>query len=592
MAQSVKYQLAIVLAVAAVLFINLGVPRLWDEDEPRNASCAREMMDRGDWITPTFNGQLRTDKPILLYWLMRASYGLFGPTEFGARFWSATLALGTALCTFRLGRILFSPRAGLWAGLAVGTALMFDVAGRAATPDSTLIFFTTLSLLCFARSAMRQPPAARDPWTTMRWRDFLPVYAAMGMAVLAKGPVGVLLPSGVIGLYLMWLHGAPAATDPRPGGLLGWYDRGFAFCKRMLSPRSFAACLWGMRPFTLLAVVALIALPWYIAVGVETRGEWLKGFLWKHNIERFSGAMEGHAGGVWYYVPAILLGFFPWSVFLPLSLVDAGWRISTHDPRRRSYVFLICWVGLYVGLFSVAGTKLPSYVLPCYPALALLCGAFLEQVITRPALIGRWWMPASFATVALVGLGLLIGLPIALAKVLPGEGLLAVVGVAPLVGGIVALVLWQIRRESTALAAFSLTAVLLGVSLFAGASVRISRYQNSAPLAESIRQTGGREAQVATFAFLPSSLVFYAGHVDVFHQPEEVAAFFAAHEDAYLVTLGQSLDRVQPALPRDVVVLRREPRFLKRDEEVVLLGRSTETTDRRASSSYPHRIRR
>jgi 4-amino-4-deoxy-L-arabinose transferase-like glycosyltransferase len=77
-----------------LLFWNLGVPRLWDEDEPRNASCAREMMERGDWITPTFNGQLRTDKPILLYWLMRGSYTVFGPTEFAARFWSAVPTSG------------------------------------------------------------------------------------------------------------------------------------------------------------------------------------------------------------------------------------------------------------------------------------------------------------------------------------------------------------------------------------------------------------------------------------------------------------------------------------------------------------------
>src|SRR5437762_2744228 len=115
---------ACVAAVALVVFFtNLGGPKLWDDDEPRNAACAREMLERGDPIVPTFNHQWRTDKPALLYWLMMGSYTVFGANEFAARFPSAVLGLSTALLVYHLGRLLFRREVGLWAGLVMATNL-------------------------------------------------------------------------------------------------------------------------------------------------------------------------------------------------------------------------------------------------------------------------------------------------------------------------------------------------------------------------------------------------------------------------------------------------------------------------------------
>jgi hypothetical protein len=124
---------------AMVMLTNLGGPRLWDIDEPRNAGCAREMWLRGDWVVPTFNAELRTHKPVLLYWCMMAAYSLLGPTELAARLPSALAAIGTCVCTYLMGRRLFSPQAGVWAGIALATSLMFAVAGRAATPDADIL---------------------------------------------------------------------------------------------------------------------------------------------------------------------------------------------------------------------------------------------------------------------------------------------------------------------------------------------------------------------------------------------------------------------------------------------------------------------
>ena len=177
----------IIVAVSSlVLFTNLGGPRLWDRDEPRNAGCAAEMMERGDWVVPFFNAELRHHKPILLYWLLMSAYGVFGVNEFSARFWSAALAVGTVLATYGIGRRLFHANVGFWAAVILATSLMFDVAGRAATPDSALIFCSTAALLIYVLTAF----PADGTYFPQRWWAAGAMYALMGLAVLAKGPIG------------------------------------------------------------------------------------------------------------------------------------------------------------------------------------------------------------------------------------------------------------------------------------------------------------------------------------------------------------------------------------------------------------------
>src|SRR5690349_14543704 len=118
----VRHHVLLVAVAALVFLLNLGGARLWDEDEPKNAQCAREMLARGDWIVPTFNQELRTDKPVLLYWLMMPAYLLLGVSELAARLPSAVLAIGTSVLTYHLGRKLFSPQIGLWAGIILATS--------------------------------------------------------------------------------------------------------------------------------------------------------------------------------------------------------------------------------------------------------------------------------------------------------------------------------------------------------------------------------------------------------------------------------------------------------------------------------------
>src|SRR4051812_4986227 len=208
------------------MLTNLGGPRLWDRDEPRNAQCAREMLQRTDWVVPTMNGELRTHKPVLLYWCIMSSYLALGVTEFAARLPSALCAIGTVICVYRMGRRLFGPKAGVWAGVALATSLMFVVAGRAATPDSLLIFCSTLAMTIYVcgtfqprfdttpadapPQAYRSPVAPRGEiraesensfgesimrsvmptvnYFPHHWLTAVAMYAAMGLGILAKGP--------------------------------------------------------------------------------------------------------------------------------------------------------------------------------------------------------------------------------------------------------------------------------------------------------------------------------------------------------------------------------------------------------------------
>src|SRR5947209_334942 len=172
---------ALLAVVAAGLFLpNLGGPSLWDIDEGNNAEAAREMMESGNWVVPTFNYQLRVDKPALLYWLQIGAYRLFGVNEFAARFPSALAAIATVLLTYELGRRLFDPATGLLGGLVLASTLLFCASAHFANPDALLNACTVLTFLIFWHGFSRNG----------RWW-FVAAGASSGLAVLAKGPVGL-----------------------------------------------------------------------------------------------------------------------------------------------------------------------------------------------------------------------------------------------------------------------------------------------------------------------------------------------------------------------------------------------------------------
>ena len=224
-------QWLIAAAAGVVFFANLGVTRLWEMDEPLYASCARHMWLSGDWIVPYYNGHVFYEKPPLMFWTMAAGFAVFGQSEFAARFCSAVLGVGTALATYHLGQRLFGRDAGLWAGLIVASTVIFTVSARAATVDSTLTFLTTLAMLLFVIGLGTAPLAegqnlganagAPAGITRGRWLPIALAYVCLGLAVLAKGPVGALLPAAAIGMFLWAIDGFAPAPCCVPRGRCG-----------------------------------------------------------------------------------------------------------------------------------------------------------------------------------------------------------------------------------------------------------------------------------------------------------------------------------------------------------------------------------
>ncbi|MEX0670204.1 MAG: glycosyltransferase family 39 protein, partial [Pirellulales bacterium] len=417
--------LTVAIVAALVLLPNLGGPPLWDDDEPRNAACSLAMHRTGDWVVPTFNGRLRVEKPVLVNWLHLAGFAVAGVNETGVRLASALLTIGTCLLTLRISQALFRPEVGLWAGLAMATCLWTGVSGRAATPDAPLVFCTTLALWLFVRGA-RIPTADGTGWRN--GAVYLPVGAAVGvgvacgLAVLAKGPVGLMLPLVGLGGFCWW----QAAVDPgREGGRLAQLATAFA-----------AACR-GLRLHVVMATAAAVSLPWYVLVTIRTGGVWLHDFLLVHNVGRFATPMEGHSGSAILYYPAIvLIGMFPWS--MASALIAAHARRTVRSGADTSDTvgmrLALCWIAAWVVPFSLAGTKLPGYVWPAYPAIAAAVGLFVADWIRQPAGATDGWMRWAWSFLAASGIAIGIGVPIVTHSIAPGAEWLGLVGLVPVFG--------------------------------------------------------------------------------------------------------------------------------------------------------------
>lgn len=577
----VKFGLPAILTATVVFFFNLGGPRLWDRDEPRNAGCAWEMIQRGDWVTPYFNGEIRDHKPVLLYWFMMSAYAVFGVNEFAARFWSALLAVGTVALTFDLARRWVSPRAGLWAGIMLASCLMFPVAARAATPDSVLIFFTTASLWCYSAAVLpsshgtkRSDAAEGDfgkpqTWFPGKLSAVPAIYGLMGVAVLAKGPIGFLLPASIIGLFMLW-QGIYERESPAKGGR---FLRFLQPAARMLSPKAIRRTVSAMRlPWAVVAVL-LVAGPWHLWVGLRTDGAWLRGFYWTHNVNRFIEPMEGHGGPIFYYPAILLMTFFPWSLLLIPALLHAvrEWRIR--GPHARAVAFFGSWGLVYLGFFSLAGTKLPSYITPSLPAFAVLTAWFLDTRLTGESAVRRGWLTAAFVTTGIAGLGIAAALPPAASLFLPGEESLGLLGLILAGGGIAAMVALRKGRRWAAVTAFAVSAVLFAVAAFGIAADRVSRHQKFARLAEILRREPN--ASLAAFNCLEPSWVFYTGRKIRWFAPQDADAlrrFLAASSPGYVITTEEDYRRLAPNLSHDVQVVERVPYFLEGTNLVLLRG--------------------
>lgn len=479
--QCAAHHLLLAAVTAALVLPNLGGPSLWDIDEGNNATAAREMLESDNWVIPTFNGELRVDKPALLYWLQICAYRQFGVNEFAARLPSALAAILTVLLTYELARRLFGPSAGLLAGLALGGSVAVCAAARFANPDSLLNGCTTAAFLFFWLNVERP----RAVW-------FLGYGAATGLAMLAKGPVGLLLPFAATTLFALLAGRRGLLTDRRQ---------------------------W-------LAVLAfvLVAVPWYAWVGAETKGEFLRGFLLKHNVGRFTATMERHSGSPLYYLPVLLVGFLPWSVFLGPAVWHSVRQWRAEPAESPKHLFLWCWIAAYLVPFSLSATKLPNYILPLYAPTAILTAAALDAWRRGAFTLPRWAAIASLGALTLAGLGV-VAVGLLAGGVLPGPAVRggpfagmearAVLGVLLLLGVAAAAYCWLRRWRGAVLGCVAVSGLAFVAGAGAWGSLPLEAHKAPRALAAVVRADQDaqpqRDVRVGCYNYFQPSLVFYCG---------------------------------------------------------------------------------
>ena len=407
-----------VLAVAgAIIFtvtlflVGIGAAPVLDRDESAYAEAAREMSARGDWIATWLNGKLWFDKPPLVYWAEMASYSAFGVSETAARFPSALFGVAGVLAVCWAGRRLRNLRTGILAGFVLATSVLYLGLARAALLDVPFTACCALALGAMI-AGTQEPERARWPL----WAG-----AALGLAVLAKSP-------SACALFALVLLAVGITQRSRP-------------CLRGLR--------WGYAALVCVAVVA----PWYAAMYLRFGQQVLSQLLIGANVGRFMQAEHARSATPIYYLPVIIVGLLPWTGMLPRGL-SAAWR------DRRAAAVPLWWAVLTFLFFSASGSKLPGYILPIFPALALLIAFALERGVADPfdnkSLVGVYW--ASGVTFIIAGIFFAYALARA-AEYLSAAALLACLGLLPL-----SVALWAKKRAGLAVvwaSAFALCAAAI-----------------------------------------------------------------------------------------------------------------------------------
>jgi 4-amino-4-deoxy-L-arabinose transferase-like glycosyltransferase len=324
---------ALTAACYVFFFHDLGSIGFIGPDEPRYAAIAREMTLTGDYITPRLYGAPWFEKPVLMYWMAAAGYRLFGINEAGARFPSA---FGAAVCVFLVywcGRRLWDRATGFVAGLILATSIGCFAFARAASADMPLTACLTAALVFFLAGSNDSTPRRR------LW--FYGFYAALGFGLLAKGPVALLLPALSLGACLL-LRGK-------------WDDW------KTWRPKA----LW---------ITAAVAAPWFILCTIVNGWTFIEVFFISHNIERFATPVFGHDRPVYFFIPVLLLLTFPWTFLLTSAL---------RRTFGRNEFVLLWWAIVPFVFFSLSRSKLPGYILPMVPPIALLLAKEIWQPRSR-----------------------------------------------------------------------------------------------------------------------------------------------------------------------------------------------------------------
>ncbi len=346
---------AFLLLIAAItFFFGLGNLALIGPDEPRYAEVPREMVATGDYISPRLAGCVWFEKPVLQYWMSAGAYHVFGVNEFAARFPSALAAMMTVIALFFVIRRVFSERVAIAVSIVMLTMGMLIAFARIVTPDTFLAATMSISIIFGYLAAITADGRARIKY-------WLLCGAFLGLAVLAKGLVGIVLVIGILGVFLL---------------IMRKYD---------------AANLRGL--LVALIICVIVAAIWYVPVWLKHGSAFVDKFFLEHHFERYLTNRHSHPQPIYFYLIVTLAGTMPWTFFLAPAVL----RLRKLRPRasNRDSLLTLAWIWFTLPLlfFSFSVSKLPGYLLPVFPALAIIIGVEVEQFLrqrTRAHTIAAW----------------------------------------------------------------------------------------------------------------------------------------------------------------------------------------------------------
>ncbi len=496
---SFKYLPFLIFISAFALYVsNIGGVSIYILDEAKNAGCAREMFQRGDWVVPTFNDELRTDKPPLHYFFMMLSYSVFGVNAFAARFFSAVFGALTIFITFLFTRKFAGSITAIWTSIVLLASVHLSIQFHLAVPDPYLIFFFTASLMSFYAAIKEQ-----------KLKYLLLMYVSIGFGTLAKGPVAIGLPGLIFLIFLL------------------------------LSKRFSWKKISALKPVIGTFIVLLIALPWYILVHLKTNGAWSEGFFLKHNLGRFTGEMEGHGGIFLVTVLFVLIGLFPFSAFI-VQAIKKAWKNRTDDFTLFNLI-----AGLtVVTFFAFSRTKLPNYTVPSYPFLAIIIALYLQQInLKKINLSVGIWVLLVLGIIIVPGIFTALKLDPALASVnyiafyfLPLP-LLFIAGFS----------FFKKKKEEASLLLIAAGGVATALIFFVFAFPAIDA-QN--PVAKSLNLVEGKE--VRYFEKYNPSYSFYLQKEIPAISEADLQSFFATNPDGVVISTQKNIEKI--SLPENLNV--------------------------------------
>lgn len=483
--------------ITLVWFSNLEYRKLVRPDEGRYAEIPREMVATGDWVTPRLNGIKYFEKPALQYWMTAIAYEAFGQHEWTARLWSGLTGYLGILLVFFTGKRLFGLEAGFYAALALSSSLLYAVIGHINTLDMGVTFFMSLSLSGFLLAQSSTSERQRRIWMYVAW-------AAMGFSILSKGLIGIVLPGAVLVIYTLM-------------------QRDWAIWKRI-------------HLFSGILIMLAVSSPWFILV-CRANPEFFHFFFIHEHFERFLTKDHGRYHHWGYFIPILLLGLLPWTS----AFFAAFFRSWKESPERfQPNRFLLVWIVFIYFFFSFSDSKLPSYILPIFPAAALLIGQWLAAIDGRK--LFRHLLP-----IAMLGaLGLLLSpkvvrfsdpiVPITLYRhYVPW---LIAASFFALAGTLYALAQCRKNRSARAIIAISLSMLISGQLVLAGHN-SLARSNSAYYLAQQIKPYLMKNTPFYSVAMYEQTLPFYIKRtVTLVAYKDEMAFGIEQEPDKWIPDIG------------------------------------------------------